>query len=148
MRCVVQRVAWAEVRVADEVVGRIERGLLAFVGVAPSDGDAQAAALADKLAALRVFPDERGRMHHPVGAVAGGVLVISQFTLFGDVSRGNRPSFTSAAPPERAEPLVAAVAQRLRERHGLPVAEGRFGAAMAVRSLNDGPVTLVLETAG
>ncbi len=141
----IQRVAFAEVTVANERVGRIERGLLAFVGVAPDDDAGRAHALADKVAALRVFPDERGRMHHPVGAVGGGVLVVSQFTLFGDVTRGNRPSFTGAAEPATAEPLVTAVAARLRDAHGLHVAEGRFGAAMAVTSLNDGPVTLVLE---
>jgi len=141
----VQRVAWAEVTVDGDTVGRIERGLLALVGVGPDDDDRTARALADKLAALRVFPDERGRMHHPVGAVAGGVLVVSQFTLFGDVTRGNRPSFIGAADPAVAEPLVAAVAARLRDAHTLTVAEGRFGAAMAVASLNDGPVTLVLD---
>jgi len=145
VRCVVQRVAWAEVTVDGATVGRIERGLLALVGVGPSDGERTARALADKLAALRVFPDERGRMHHPVGAAGGGVLVVSQFTLFGDVTRGNRPSFIAAADPAVAEPLVAAVATRLREAHALTVAEGRFGAAMAVASLNDGPVTLVLD---
>ncbi len=147
MRCVVQRVAWAEVRVGEQLAGRIEQGLLAFVGVAPDDDTAAAHKLADKLAALRVFADERGRLNHAVGAVRGGVLVISQFTLFGDVSRGNRPSFVGAAPPARAEPLVDAVAARLREHHGLRVAQGVFGAAMAVTSLNDGPVTLVLEVA-
>ena len=140
-----QRVAWAEVTVDGVAVGRIERGLLALVGVGPDDGDRTAQALADKLAALRVFPDERGRMHHSVAAVGGGVLVVSQFTLFGDVTRGNRPSFTAAADPAVAEPLVAAVAAHLRQAHSLPVAEGRFGAAMAVASLNDGPVTLVLD---
>ncbi|TVR86223.1 MAG: D-tyrosyl-tRNA(Tyr) deacylase [Trueperaceae bacterium] len=145
MRCVVQRVAWAEVTVDGDTVGRIERGLLALVGVGPDDDDRTARALADKLAALRVFPDERGRMHFPVGAVGGGVLVVSQFTLFGDVTRGNRPSFIGAADPAVAEPLVAAVAARLRDAHTLTVAEGRFGAAMAVASLNDGPVTLVLD---
>ena len=145
MRCVVQRVAWAEVRVDGEVVGRVGRGLLAYVGVGPEDTSDDAARLADKLAALRVFPDEQGRMQHALAAVEGGVLVVSQFTLFGDVTRGNRPSFVSAAPPERAEPLVAALAERLRAHHRLHVAEGRFGAKMAVVSHNDGPVTLVLE---
>ena len=145
MRCVAQRVTWAEVHVAGERVGRIERGLLAFVGVAPDDDLATAHKLADKLAALRVFADEHGRMNHPLAAVAGGVLVISQFTLFGDLSRGNRPSFVGAAPPAQAEPLVDAVAARLRDHHRLAVAEGVFGAAMAVTSHNDGPVTLVLE---
>ena len=145
MRCVVQRVAWAEVRVDDEVVGRIERGLLAFVGVGPDDDEAVADALAAKLAALRVFPDERGRMQYAVGAIGGGVLVVSQFTLFGDLSRGNRPGFSAAAAPEQAAPLVTRVASSLRERHALVVAEGRFGASMAVLSHNDGPVTLQLE---
>ena len=148
MRCVVQRVAWAEVRVDDAVVGRIERGLLAFVGVAPGDDERVADTLAAKLAALRVFPDERGRMHHAVGAIGGGVLVVSQFTLFGDLTRGNRPGFSAAAPPELAAPLVARVASRLREAHALTVAEGRFGASMAVTSHNDGPVTLQLEVTG
>ena len=141
----VQRVAWAEVRVEDASVGRIERGLLALVGVGPADDEASARRLADKLAALRVFADERGRMQHAVGSVGGGVLVVSQFTLFGDVSRGNRPGFTGAAPPAQAEPLVDAVAERLRSHHGLPVSQGRFGASMAVLSHNDGPVTLLLE---
>ena len=145
MRCVVQRVAWAEVRVEDASVGRIERGLLALVGVGPEDDEASARRLADKLAALRVFGDERGRMQHAVGSVGGGVLVVSQFTLFGDVSRGNRPGFTGAAPPAQAEPLVDAVAERLRSHHRLPVAQGHFGASMAVLSHNDGPVTLLLE---
>jgi D-aminoacyl-tRNA deacylase len=147
MRCVVQRVAWAQVEVGGRVAGRIERGLLAFVGVGPADGPPSARKLADKLAALRVFPDERGRMHHPVGAVDGGVLVISQFTLYGDLARGNRPSFTGAADPEHAAPLVAAVAARLQQHHGLHVAQGVFGAVMAVTSCNDGPVTLLLDLA-
>lgn len=145
MRCVVQRVAWAEVRVDDAVVGRIERGLLALVGIAPEDDERVADALAAKLAALRVFPDERGRMHHDVAAVGGAVLVVSQFTLFGDLSRGNRPGFSAAADPALAAPLVERVAHALRNSHGLRVAEGRFGASMAVVSHNDGPVTLLLE---
>ena len=147
MRCVVQRVAWAEVRVGEQLAGRIEKGLLAFVGVGPDDDPATAHKLADKLAALRIFADEHGRMNHPLAALGGGVLVISQFTLFGDLSRGNRPSFVGAAQPAQAEPLVDAVAARLRDHHGLTVAQGVFGAAMAVTSLNDGPVTLVLEVA-
>jgi D-aminoacyl-tRNA deacylase len=147
VRCVVQRVAWAEVTVEGRTVGRIERGLLALVGVGPGDDARTARALADKLAALRIFPDDRGRMQHPVGAAGGGVLVVSQFTLFGDVTRGNRPSFVGAADPAVAEPLIAEVVARLRDAHALSVAEGRFGATMAVASLNDGPVTLVLDVA-
>jgi D-aminoacyl-tRNA deacylase len=148
VRCVVQRVAWAEVRVDGRQVGRIERGLLALVGVAPDDDLAAAHRLADKLAALRVFADEHGRMNLALRAVGGAVLVVSQFTLFGDVTRGNRPSFVGAAEPALAEPLVAAVVARLHDQHGLPVAQGVFGAAMAVLSHNDGPVTLLLEMTG
>jgi D-aminoacyl-tRNA deacylase len=144
VRAVVQRVARAEVRVEGIVVGAIGPGLLVFVGVAPGDEWRAAEALADKVAALRVFPDGRGRMQHAVGDVGGSVLVVSQFTLLADTRRGNRPSFTGAAEPAAAAPLVAAVVARLRGR-GLAVAEGRFGAAMEVESVNDGPVTLVLD---
>jgi D-aminoacyl-tRNA deacylase len=136
----------AEVRVDGEVVGAIGEGLLVLVGVAPDDDAGRAEALADKIAALRIFRDDAGKMQHAVRDVAGSVLVVSQFTLFGDTRRGNRPSFIGAAPPEVAEPLVAALVARLRSL-GLAVAEGRFGAAMEVESINDGPVTLLLDTA-
>lgn len=152
MRAVVQRVSAASVAVRGrtrtgdgEVVGEIGRGLLVLVGVTGGDGREDAAAIAAKVAALRVFPDADGLMNRSVGDVGGGVLVVSQFTLYGDTRRGRRPSFTAAAPPGQAEPLVGAVVDGLRSA-GLPVATGVFGAMMAVSLVNDGPVTLLLET--
>jgi len=144
---VVQRVSWARVRVEGETVGEIGRGLLVLVGAAAGDTAADAAALADKLAGLRIFPDDEGRMNRSVDEAGGAVLVVSQFTLLGDLRRGRRPSFSDAAPPEEAEPLVDAVAEHLR-RAGVPCATGRFRAHMEVELLNDGPVTLVLEVSG
>ncbi len=147
MRAVVQRVSWARVRVAGETVGEIGQGLLVLVGAAAGDTPTDAALLADKVAGLRIFPDDEGRMNCSVGEAGGAVLVVSQFTLLGDLRRGRRPSFTDAAPPEEAEPLVDAVAEHLR-RAGVPCATGRFRAHMEVELLNDGPVTLVLEVSG
>ena len=147
MRAVVQRVSRARVRVAGETVGEIGRGLLVLVGAAAGDTPADAVALADKLAGLRIFPDDEGRMNRSVAEAGGAVLVVSQFTLLADLRRGRRPSFTEAAPPEEAEPLVDAVAEHLG-RAGVPCAAGRFRAHMEVELLNDGPVTLVLEVGG
>jgi len=147
MRAVVQRVTRARVRVAGETVGEIGRGLLVLVGAAAGDTPADAVALADKLAGLRIFPDDEGRMNRSVAEAGGAVLVVSQFTLLADLRRGRRPSFTEAAPPEEAEPLVDAVAEHLG-RAGVPCAAGRFRAHMEVELLNDGPVTLVLEVGG
>jgi D-aminoacyl-tRNA deacylase len=147
MRAVVQRVSRAKVAVDDETAGEIGSGLLVFVGVAPGDGRADASALADKLVALRVFQDEEGRMNRSVSDVGGGILVVSQFTLYADVGRGRRPSFTGAADPTDAEPLVEAVVERISEL-GIPTATGRFGAMMEVDLVNQGPVTLVLEVSG
>ncbi len=144
MRAVAQRVSWARVRVDGEIVGEIGPGLLVLVGAAAGDTSADAAALADKLAGLRIFPDGEGRMNRSVAEAGGAVLVVSQFTLLGDLRRGRRPSFTGAAPPEEAEPLVEAVAEHLG-RAGVPCATGRFRAHMEVELLNDGPVTLVLD---
>lgn len=144
MRAVVQRVSRARVTVAGEEIGAIERGLLVLVGVAEGDGSEDAAALADKLAALRIFADAEGRMNLDVTAVDGAVLVVSQFTLLGEARRGRRPSFVAAARPESAHPLIAEIEARLRAG-GVPVASGRFGALMAVESVNDGPVTILLE---
>jgi D-aminoacyl-tRNA deacylase len=146
VRALAQRVRRASVSVAGEVVAAIDSGLLVLVGVAPHDDLAAAHRLADKLAALRLFPDDRGRMDLAVGQAGGAVLVVSQFTLYGDVTRGNRPSFTGAAGAEHARPLVAVVAAQLRSR-GLVVAEGEFGAHMIVASENDGPVTIWLDDA-
>jgi D-tyrosyl-tRNA(Tyr) deacylase len=147
MRAVVQRVRRAEVRVDDEVVGGIGHGLCVLLGVAVDDGRAQAEALARKVATLRIFDDEAGKLNRSVQDVGGGVLVVSQFTLYGEASRGRRPSFIRAAPPEIAEPLCDAFTARLREA-GLPVATGRFRAVMLVEIHNDGPVTIVLDTDG
>lgn len=144
MRAVVQRVARAEVAVDREVIGEIEQGFLVLLGVGHDDTQADAVALAAKLVGLRVFSDEEGRMNRSLTEVGGSVLLVSQFTLLGDVRKGRRPSFTAAAPPELAEPLVAEVAAAI-ESHGVPVATGRFGAAMEVSLVNDGPVTVILE---
>ncbi|HEX2164632.1 MAG TPA: D-aminoacyl-tRNA deacylase [Thermoanaerobaculia bacterium] len=144
MRLVLQRVRRAEVRVGGETVGAIGRGLLALVAVVPGDDAATAGLAADRLAGLRCFDDAAGRMNLDAGAAGAGFLVVSQFTLAADLSRGRRPSFTGAAPPEVAAPLVDAVADDLRRR-GFPVATGRFGATMEVELVNDGPVTFVLD---
>jgi D-tyrosyl-tRNA(Tyr) deacylase len=141
VRAVVQRVARARVTVGGETVGDIGPGLAVLVGTARGDGPADARALAAKLAGLRLFADTEGRMN-------GEVLVVSQFTLLADLSRGRRPSFTGAGAPDEAEPLVDTVVSELR-RLGLSCATGRFGAHMEVDLVNDGPVTLVVEvTAG
>ncbi len=145
MRMVVQRVARARVIVSGEVVGEIGDGLAVLVGVTHDDTEADAVALARKLAALRIFPDDDDLMNRSVVDVGGSVLVISQFTLYGDVRKGRRPSFVDAARPEQAEPLVDLVASTLAEE-GIPIATGRFGASMAVDLLNRGPVTIVIES--
>lgn len=145
MRVVLQRVSSARVLVAGEVVGEVAAGWLALVGVAHADTPNEAARLADKVAGLRAFTDEDGKMNRSVQDVGGGVLVVSNFTLYADCRKGRRPSFVDAARPEVAEPLVAAFANGLRAL-GVPVAEGRFGADMRVELVNDGPVTLVLDT--
>jgi D-aminoacyl-tRNA deacylase len=144
MRAVVQRVSEARVRVGDEVVGEIGAGLCALVGVTHDDTPAEARALAAKVWHLRVMDDEAGVMNRSVADTTGQVLVVSQFTLYGDTSRGRRPSWIAAARPEQAEPLVDAVVAELR-RLGATVATGRFRAEMAVELVNDGPVTLVLD---
>lgn len=146
MRSVLQRVARASVTVDDVTVAEIGRGLLLLVGVAAGDTVADADATAAKLAGLRVFADEAGAMNRSAIEVGAEVLVVSQFTLCADVRRGRRPSFSRAARPEEAAPLVAAVADGMRGL-GLQVAEGSFGAMMAVELVNDGPVTIIVETA-
>jgi len=144
MRAVVQRVAEASVTVEGRESGRIGRGLLVLLGVAPADTEETARTLAGKVARLRVFPDADGKMNLALAEIDGGALVVSQFTLLADMRSGNRPSFAGAAPPERAEPLYEAFCAGL-EALGLPVGRGVFGASMQVRLLNDGPVTLVLD---
>ena len=146
MRAVVSRVAEARVTVDGETVGKIGRGLLALVGVTGSDTPADAAWLAGKIAGLRVFDDGQGRMNLALADVGGAVLVVSQFTLYGDAAKGRRPSYVDAARPEQAEPLVQAVVDALAGA-GVPVATGRFQAHMLVESVGDGPVTILLDTA-
>lgn len=144
MRGVLQRVTRASVTIDDQVVGAIGPGLCLLVGVTHDDGPAQAAALAAKVWHLRIFDGPDGRPDLPVAAVGGEVLVVSQFTLYADTRRGRRPSWTDAARPEVAAPLVDAVVAELRSL-GATVATGVFGADMAVDLVNDGPVTLILE---
>jgi D-aminoacyl-tRNA deacylase len=146
MRAVIQRVRRAAVVVAGETVGATGTGWLVLLGVGPADTAAEAVWLADKVANLRAFEDDAGKMNRSVLDVAGGVLVVSQFTLYGDTRKGRRPSFTGAAVPAVAEPLVERFVAELRAV-GLPVATGRFGADMQVELVNDGPVTFVLDTA-
>ena len=146
MRAVVSRVAWARVEADGELAGEIGPGLLVLVGVTHADGEADAAWLAAKVAGLRVFDDDRGVMNRSLAETGGGALVVSQFTLYGDARRGRRPSYLAAAPPERAAPLVEAVAKALAGA-GVPVASGRFGAHMLVESAGDGPVTILLDSA-
>lgn len=145
MRAVVQRVSEASVTVEGETVGRIGVGLVALIGVAADDGDADAKYIAEKIAGLRVFEDDEGKMNRAVGDVGGAVLAVSQFTLFGDCRKGRRPSFSAAAPPERAETIYLQVVDTLKEQ-GVPVATGRFRAHMRVALVNDGPVTLLLDS--
>jgi D-tyrosyl-tRNA(Tyr) deacylase len=140
----VQRVSRAQVSIAGAVHGQIGAGLLVFVCAEPSDQDAQAAKLVDKLLKLRIFSDEAGKMNRSVQDVQGGLLIISQFTLAADTAGGNRPSFSAAAPPEQGRALYDAVLRSAHERHAL-VAAGVFGADMQVELVNDGPVTIPLR---
>ena len=143
MRAVCQRVSRARVTVDGEILGEIGTGWTILLGVGPNDDEPMAARLADKVVGLRVFEDTEGKMNLSVLDVGGEVLLISQFTLYADVSRGRRPGFSGAAPPAVAEPLVDRFAELLRAR-GLTVATGRFGATMDVELVNDGPFTLAL----
>jgi D-aminoacyl-tRNA deacylase len=144
VKAVVQRVEAARVLVNDEAVGEIRRGLCVLLGVAQDDSEADAERLASRVARLRIFENEDGRFDRSLLDVGGEALVVSQFTLIADTAKGNRPSFTDAAPPEQAEPLYERFCTTLREL-GAEVASGRFGARMAVELVNDGPVTIVLE---
>lgn len=146
MIALVQRVSRARVEVAGETVGAIDAGLLVFVCAEPADTEAQSAKLVDKLLKLRIFADDAGKMNRSVQDVAGGLLIVSQFTLAADTSGGNRPSFTNAAPPALGLALYDAVLRLARERHA-SVAAGEFGADMQVELVNDGPVTIPLRVA-
>jgi len=147
VRVVLQRVSRAQVRVAGRVTGNIGRGFLVLAGFAPTDTDAQLGWMADKILGLRVFGDAEGKMNRDLVEVGGSVLVVSQFTLYGDASKGRRPSFIDAAPPNLAIPLYEKFVALLNEKGAgkIPVATGEFGAMMDVELVNDGPVTLILE---
>ncbi len=145
MRAVVQRVASARVTVGDRAVGSIRRGLLVLVGIARDDGRDAATYLVNKIVGLRVFPDADGRLDRSVREVDGGVLLVSQFTLYGDCRRGRRPSFDRAAAPDRARAVYEEIVDRFRDQ-GVAVETGTFQAHMMVHSVNDGPVTILLDT--
>ena len=145
MRAVVQRVSRAQVTVSDETVGKIGPGVLVLLGVGTADAEADADYLADKIVGLRIFEDEKGKMNLAIGEVGGSVLVVSQFTLYGDVRRGKRPSFDDAAPPERARKLYEYFVERIRAA-GLKCETGRFQEMMQVELANEGPVTILLDS--
>ena len=144
MRVILQRVSRASVTIDRRQVGSITRGLLILAGFSPTDTDEQVAWMAEKVAGLRIFPDDEGKMNRDVTEVGGAVLVVSQFTLYGDARKGRRPSFIDAARPEIAIPLYQSFQRHLRDR-GLKVETGEFGADMQVELVNDGPVTILLE---
>lgn len=144
MRVVLQRVAQAEVRVDGEAVGSIQRGYLLLVGFRSGDDEETLRWMAEKVRGLRLFPDSEGKMNLPIDEVGGEILAVSQFTLYGDVRKGRRPSFVGAAEPEEAERLYDRFVDLLRAGT-IPVATGSFGASMQVDLVNDGPVTLVIE---
>ncbi len=145
MRAVIQRVSSAQVTVDGQVVGQIERGFLVLVGITHSDGEAEARTLARKIVGLRVFEDDGGKMNLSLADVGGAVLAVSQFTLYGDVRKGRRPSFIDAARPEQAEPLYQRFCQLLAAE-GVAVAQGVFQAHMQIALVNDGPVTIWMDT--
>ena len=146
MRIVVQRCSRAEVRIDGRITGQINRGFLLLVGITDSDTQSTADLLAKKIAQLRVFEDEQGKMNLALNDVGGSVLSISQFTLYADCRKGNRPSFIRAARPEIASPLYDYLNEILRKQYGLHVETGRFGADMKVDFINDGPVTILLDS--
>jgi D-tyrosyl-tRNA(Tyr) deacylase len=146
MRAVVQRVRRAQVSVNGEIAGKIGWGLLVLLGVAATDSESDAAYLAEKIAGLRIFEDASEKMNLSVAEIGGSILAVSQFTLYGDVRRGKRPSFDAAAPPTVARPLYEYFVQEIRNA-GLPCETGRFQENMQVELVNDGPVTILLDSA-
>jgi D-tyrosyl-tRNA(Tyr) deacylase len=146
MRAVVQRVAWAKVEVDGVLVGAIDRGVLVYLGAGKGDGDAERAYVLSKVLGLRIFENDAGKMDHSVVDIGGALLVVSQFTLYGDVRRGRRPSFDGAMAPEEAERAYEAFVSDARAQ-GISVATGKFRADMKVTSLNDGPVTIWIDSA-
>jgi D-tyrosyl-tRNA(Tyr) deacylase len=147
MRVVVQRCSRAEVRIENQVTGKIGRGFMILVGITEGDTQTEADLMAKKVAQMRVFEDSEGKMNLSLADVQGSILSISQFTLYADCRKGNRPSFIRAARPETAEPLYDYFNQQLRDAYGLQVETGRFGADMKVDFINDGPVTILLDSA-
>ena len=145
MRVVLQRVSHASVSVAGEVIGQIDRGLVVFLGVATGDGPADIEYVTSKICEVRVFPDDDGRMNRSVTDVGGAILLISQFTLLGDVRKGRRPAFDAAERPAEAEAVYEDVVRRLRQT-GVPVETGRFRAHMVIDVVNDGPVTILVDS--
>ncbi len=145
MKAVIQRVLGAEVTVNKEIVGQIGPGLLVYLGVEEGDGNDDLIWMAEKIVKLRIFPDSKERMQFPVTEIAGGVLVISQFTLCADLTNGNRPNFMKAAKPDEANAMYEEFIRYVGEK-GIPVQSGTFGAMMHVKSTNDGPVTLILDS--
>jgi D-tyrosyl-tRNA(Tyr) deacylase len=146
VRLVLQRVTEAEVRIGPESVGTIGRGLVALVGIEPGDGDEDIDWLVGKMTSLKIFDDAEGKMDCSLVDIQGDVLLVSQFTLFASTRKGTRPSWHRAARPEIAQPLYAMLHRRLEERLGKPVPAGVFGADMKVRLVNDGPVTLIIDS--
>jgi D-tyrosyl-tRNA(Tyr) deacylase len=145
MRAVIQRVSHAKVTVKGELTGAIDQGLLVLLGVGATDKDSDVDYLADKIAGLRIFEDENGKMNRSVAEIGGGILLVSQFTLYGDVRRGKRPSFDAAAPPAQARQLYEDVVERIRAA-GLRCETGHFQEMMQVELVNDGPVTILLDS--
>lgn len=145
MKVVIQRCSKAKVTVDDQIIGQIDKGLMLLVGVTHEDEEKDADYLAEKIAGLRIFEDEAGKMNHSVLDVQGSILSVSQFTLYGDIRKGKRPNFMAAAKPDVAEPLYEYFNEQLRKK-GLQVETGKFGAMMDVSLTNDGPVTLILES--
>ena len=146
MRVVLQRVQYAKVTIAKYTQGEIDQGFLALVGITNSDDETVAARMAKKTAELRVFEDDQGKMNHSLSDIQGKILSVSQFTLYADCRRGRRPGFEAAAKPDQALPLYEYFNEQLRE-HGITVETGIFGADMKVELLNDGPVTIILDSA-
>lgn len=145
MRAVIQRVSEASVRVGDECTGQIERGLVVLLGIAGEDTQTDADYLSEKIVGLRIFPDEAGKFARSVQEVNGAILIVSQFTLYGDCRKGRRPSFSDAAGVDKALPLYEYFVESVKQKN-VPVATGRFQAAMAVQLVNDGPVTLIIDS--
>jgi len=146
MRVVVQRVSSANVAIADRVAGEISQGLLVLVGVESTDTAADGEWLAQKIVKLRIFPDEAGQMNRSVADVGGGILIVSQFTLHASTRKGTRPSYNRAAAPEHARPLYAEFIRQVSAALGRPAATGEFGAMMQVALVNDGPVTIIIDS--